>query len=178
GCLPVGHADSPAAGMTTAGGDATAPGARTLRRLLFLLPGGVALLAGLDAALILLGLWAPVTTERLPQVHGMLLVLGFVGTLISLERAVALGHPAGFCAPALLGAGGVLLLSPVPLVAGKVALIAGALALALVYLPLYRRQLDDSVLIQALGAVLATGGALMWLGGADIPMLLPWLAGF
>ena len=42
----------------------------------------------------------------------MLLVLGFVGTLIALERAVALRRPAGYPAPALLGLGALLLLSP------------------------------------------------------------------
>ena len=36
----------------------------------------------------------------------MLLVFGFVGTLVSLERAVALRRAAGFAAPALLGLGG------------------------------------------------------------------------
>ena len=69
------------------------------RRAGFLLPAALALLAGLDAALMLLGLRAPVTVDRLPDVHGMLLVLGFVGTVVALERAVALRHPAGFAAP-------------------------------------------------------------------------------
>ena len=69
--------------------------ARAARRLGLLLPAGLALLAGLDAALMLLGLPAPVSADRLPDVHGMLLVLGFVGTLIALERAVALGRRPG-----------------------------------------------------------------------------------
>src|SRR5690606_2490550 len=50
-------------------------------RMLWMLPAGLALLAGLDAGMLLLGLPAPVTTDRLPEVHGMLLALGFVGTL-------------------------------------------------------------------------------------------------
>jgi hypothetical protein len=149
-----------------------------LRRLPFLVPGGVALLAGLDAALMLLGLPAPVSADRLPDVHGMLLVLGFVGTLIALERAVALGRPAGFLAPALLGAGAVLLLSPAPLVVGRSTLLAGTVALTALYVPLWRRQRDDAVLIQCLGAVLAVGAATLWLGGVQVPALLPWLVGF
>lgn len=150
----------------------------TLRRLPFLLPGGVALLAGLDAALMLIGLPAPVDLARLPEVHGMLLVLGFVGTLIALERAVALARPAGYLAPALLGAGGLLLVSPSPLWTGRTLLLAGAAALALLYVPLWRRQRDDAVLVQALGAVLATGAAALWLGGVTVGALLPWLVGF
>ena len=37
-----------------------------IRRLAFLLPAGLALLAGLDAALMLLGVWAPVAGDELP----------------------------------------------------------------------------------------------------------------
>jgi hypothetical protein len=121
---------------------------------------------------------APVSTDRLPDVHGVLMVLGFVGTLISLERSVALGRAAGYLAPALLGVGGLLLVSPAPLVAGKVTLVGGTVAMAAVYVPLWRRQRDESVLVQALGAVLAVGAALLWLGGVGVPVLLPWLAGF
>ena len=149
-----------------------------ISRLVFLIPAGVALLAGLDAGLLLLGLPTPVTTERLPDAHGMVLVLGFVGTVIALERAVALRRRAGFAAPALLGAGGLLVISAAPLRLGQVALALGAAALIGVYIPLWRRQRDDSVLVQAFGAVLATGGALLWLGGLPVAHLLPWLAGF
>ena len=148
------------------------------RRLIFLIPAGVALLAGLDAGLLLLGIPAPVTTERLPDAHGMVMVLGFVGTVIALERAVALRRRAGYAAPALLGVGGLLLTSAAPLALGQIALAAGAAALIGVYIPLWRRQRDHSVLVQAFGAVLATGGALLWLGGIPIARLLPWLTCF
>jgi hypothetical protein len=165
---------------------AAAPQSRTaaprpdgaLHRLPFLLAGGVALLAGLDAALMLLGLPAPVSAARLPEVHGMLLVLGFVGTLIALERAVALGRRVGYLAPGLLGAGALMLVSPAPLAAGRAVLLAGTVATTAVYVPLWRRQRDDAVLVQALGAVLAVGAATLWLGGVAVPGLLPWLVGF
>lgn len=71
-----------------------------------MLPAGIALFAGLDAALVLIGLPAPIDGSRLPEVHGVLLVLGFVGTLISLERATALRRWYGYAAPMLLGLGG------------------------------------------------------------------------
>ncbi|MFE4464665.1 hypothetical protein ACFRCR_06025 [Oerskovia sp. NPDC056781] len=149
-----------------------------MRRAVFVLPAGLALLAGLDAALLLLGLPAPVTTERLPVVHGVLLVLGFVGTVIALERAVALRTRWGFVAPGLLGAGALALLSPAPLVVGQVLLVVGCAALCAVYVPLWRRQHDDAVLVQLIGALLATGGALLWLGGVGVADVLPWLACF
>lgn len=148
------------------------------RRGLLLLPAGLSMLAGLDAALLLLGLPAPVSAARLPEVHGVLMVLGFVGALVALERAIALGHPLGLVAPALLGGGGLALLSPAPLAVGQALLVAGTAALGVVYLPLWRRQRDEAVLVQALGAALGIGGALLWLAGLDVAVLLPWLAGF
>lgn len=150
----------------------------TLRRAVFVLPAAVALLAGLDAALMLIGLPAPVRADRLPEVHGFLLVIGFVGTLIALERAVALRRRAGFLAPVLLGVGGLLLISPAPLRAGQAVQLAGAVAMVAVYVLLWQRQRDDAVLVQALGAVLAAGAVLLWMGGVPVPRLLPWLVGF
>ena len=147
-------------------------------RVALMLPAGLTLLAGLDAGLVLLGVPAPVRTDRLPEVHGMLLVLGFVGTLIALERAVALRRAWGVLAPAGLGLGALAALSPLPLVVGQVVLVAGAVALVAVYLPLWRRQRDDAVLVQTLGAVHALGAAVLWLGGVEVSNLLPWLAAF
>lgn len=147
-------------------------------RPLLMLPAGISLLAGLDAALLLLELPAPFTTARLPLVHGMLLVLGFVGTLIALERAVALGTRWALAAPLLLGAGSLLLLSPAPITVGRGLMLGGTVALVAVYVPLWRRQADEAVLVQALGAVLAVGAAALWLGGVEIAVLLPWLVGF
>lgn len=149
-----------------------------IRRLAFLVPGALALLAGLDAALLLLGVWAPVDSDLLPDLHGILMVFGFLGTVIALERAVALGHPAGFLAPGLLGLGAILLLTPLPPLVGQLSLLAGSLALMLLYIPLFRRNLDDAILIQALGAALLAGAALMWAAGAPVAGLIPWLTGY
>ncbi|MEX0429334.1 hypothetical protein AB3X52_17070 [Nocardioides sp. DS6] len=153
----------------------TTPGRR---RAWLMLPAAVAMLAGLDAGLVLLGVPAPVRTDRLPVVHGMLMTLGFVGTLICLERAVALRRRVALVAPALLGLGSVLLLAPIPIAVGQSVLLAGTVAMGAVYVPLWRRQRDDAVLVEALGVVLAVGAATLWLGGTSMPLLVPWLAGF
>jgi len=144
-----------------------------------MLPAGLCLLAGLDAALVLLGLPAPVTTARLAETHGMLLVVGFVGTLISLERAVALRRWFGYAAPALLGIGGILLVTdPVPLVVGKWILVAGAASFTLLYVPLWRRRFDAQLLVQLLAASFALAATVLWVGGADMSRLLLWLFSF
>lgn len=166
---------------TTEARTVTQPGTRrgVSKRLFWMLPAGLALLAGLDAGLLLMGLPAPVSARRLPAVHGALLVLGFVATLVSLERATALGRRSGFIAPALLGLGAILLITdPVPLVAAKAVLAAGLTAFTLVYVPLWRRQYDASTLTQLLGTVLALAGVLLWIGGAPFSRTVPWLIGF
>lgn len=147
-------------------------------RALLLLPAGLALLAGLDGALLLLGLPAPLRLDRLETVHGPLMVLGFVGTVIALERAVALRTTAGYLAPVLLGAGALLCLSPAPLQVAQAVLLAGTLALLAVYSRIWRRQPALPLVVEVLGAVMAAGAALLWFAGVAVPHLAPWLVGF
>ncbi|HEY9523654.1 MAG TPA: hypothetical protein VIR33_10465 [Thermopolyspora sp.] len=146
---------------------------RTPVRLSFLLLGGIALLAGVDAALLLLGLGAPVVTARLAEVHGPLMVFGFVGTVVVLERAVATRRWWAFFAPGLLGLGGLAIMSPLPLVVGKAAFVVGSLILVAIYAEIWRKQTSTSTAVQALGAFLAVMATVLWLGGASIPQIVP-----
>jgi hypothetical protein len=148
------------------------------RQALVMTPAAICLMAGLDAALVLLDLPAPVRWDRLPEVHGALMVFGFVGTLIALERAVALGRRWALVAPAGFGVGGLALLSPLDLHVGKALLVTGGVGLVVVYRWLWLRQPSEALLLQAGGAVAATGGTVLWLGGVDVPVLLPWTVAF
>lgn len=144
---------------------------------LLLLPGGLALLAGMDAGLTLAGVPAPVASARLADLHGSLMVLGFLGTVISLERATALRAGWGFLAPGLTGAGTLaLVLLPDPLL-GRLLLSQGLLTLVLVYAVLFRRNRDLTVGVQALGATLAAAAALL-LTRIEVAVVLPLLIGF
>lgn len=147
-------------------------------RLALLVGGGIALLAGLDAALLLLGIAAPVTSERLASVHGMLMVLGFIGTLIALERAVALGRAWAFASPALMGLGGIALISPLPLPIAGALLMGGTGVQAIIFIPLWRRRRDAAVLVQAIGAACALGAATLFTGGVAMTACLGWLIGY
>lgn len=143
-----------------------------------MVPAGLTLLLGLDAALLLLDLPAPLSLERLPDVHGVLLVLGFVGTVITLERAVGLGRPAGYLAPALTGLGGLALLTAQPRLAGGALLTAGMAALLLVYRGLWHRQPQPALVVEGAGALSGLGAAALWWRDVEVPILLPWLVGF
>ncbi|USQ82067.1 hypothetical protein NF556_10635 [Ornithinimicrobium faecis] len=146
-------------------------------RWLLLAGGGVSLLAGLDASLLLLGLPAPVSIARLADVHGILMVLGFLGTVIALERAVALRQRWALLAPALLGAGGIALLTPAPTALGQILLVLGALTLVAIYAALWRRSHEVTILIQLLGGILAGCGAALW-SRVELAAVLPWLVAF
>ena len=109
-------------------------------RLPVLAAGGCALLAGLYGALLLLGTAVPAPPVPLEAVHGPLMVLGFAGTLIALERAVALGARWALLAPGCSGLGGLTLLVTGPSLAGKVLLMTASVVLLGVYRALWRRQ--------------------------------------
>lgn len=170
--------------MSTAVSRATATGRRepAVRRLL-LVPGGCALLAGLDAALTLAGLPAPVNVTAslgdhgtsLADLHGPLMVIGFLGTVIALERAVAARASWAYLAPGLLGAGAIAVATlPDPLL-GRLLMLQGAALLVVVYGALWRRNNDLTVGVEALGGVALAAAALMLLRvpvAATLPLLL------
>lgn len=147
-------------------------------RLSLLLLGGLSLLAGLDAALLLAGLPAPVTGERLAPVHGQLMTLGFLGTLIALERAIAVRAPWAFAAPAGMGLGAVLLLTAAPLFVGRAVQALGAVVLLAIHGALARRAPSVAVTVQSLGALLALAASLLWLAGIPTAALFGCVAGF
>lgn len=140
--------------------------------------GGLCLLAGLDAGLLLLGLPAPVASEQLVDLHAQLMVFGFLGTIISLERAIAVGRWWALAAPLGFGSGALAMLMGASPFIGEALQLCGALALTTTYRALYRRQPAPAITIQALGAVMASAAAILWLGGVATPTVVPWAAGF
>jgi len=139
--------------------------------------GGVSLLAGLWAGLLLLGVPLP-AGERLADGHGVFMTLGFLGTLIALERAVALGAGWAYLAPAAAGAGALALVAGAPAGLGQALLAAGGAVLVAIYAAVHGIQPSLHNTVQAVGAACWTVAAGLWLAGWDIPRIVPWLAGF
>ena len=152
----------------------------SLRRAGFLVPAGLALLAGLDAALMLLGVAAPVTADRLPDVHGMLAGPRVRGHADRLERVGGAPGPRRVrWRPALLGLGALLLVSPAPLPVGKTVRCSAA------------RRVRGASTCRCGGASATTpcwsrpsarcsasGGRRCGSAGCRSRTLLPWLVGF
>ena len=148
------------------------------RRLPVLVLAVVSLLAGLWGGLLLLGLSLPTLRTSTAADHGPLMALGFLGTVISLERAVALRRAWAYASPAAAAAGGLALVAGLPALVGWALFCFASVVLVVVYAVVHRIQPALHLKVMASGAVCWYVATLLWLGGWAIPRLVPWLAGF
>ncbi|WP_207549934.1 hypothetical protein [Thermostaphylospora chromogena] len=110
--------------------------------------------------------------------HGPLMVLGFLGTLISLERAVALRSRWAYLAPALAACGGLLAFTGVGEPSGRLALTAAAAWLVAIHLVPARRRPGWDTALQVGGSLAWYAGGMLWLTGRPPADLVPWFAAF
>lgn len=151
-------------------------GGRPLRAALMAV-AAVGLLAGLTGAWVLLGLPIPAAAVAFASVHGLLMAFGFLGTLVSLERAVALGRSWGYVAPAAAALGALSLVVGDTLMASDLFVVAG-LAFVAVYVAFDRIERSLHGTVQAAGAVGWLGGAVLLAAGRPVSSIVPWLAAF
>ena len=156
---------------------------RYLLRAPLLLLAACALTAGLWAGLVRLGWRLPPLFLRLPAQHGALMVSGFLGTVISLERAVALSQyrPARglvYLAPLLAGIGALALFFNLPPVVPRGLSSLGALGLVLIFVTILRLQPTPDHAVMGAGALLWLIGNGLWLAGLPVFRVVPWWAGF
>jgi hypothetical protein len=142
-----------------------------------------ALTAGLWAGLLRIGWQIPPLSARLLIEHGPLMVAGFLGTLISLERAVALsqlqqGRRVYFLAPLLAGLGTVALFLPVPPFVPRLLVTLAALGFLIIFIIIYRLQPSTHNAVMSLGVLLWLLGNGLWLVGLPVFRVVPWWVGF
>jgi len=147
---------------------------RRLRSPLMAL-GFLALLTGMWASLVRIGWDLPRPGAHIPASHGPLMVSGFLGTLIGLERAVALGQAWAYGAPTLTGIGATALILGLP---GQWLITLGSLGLVAILLAIVRRQATLFTFTMALGAVSWLAGNFLWAWGSPLFRVVPWWAGF
>lgn len=140
--------------------------------------GALALFAALDAGLVRLGWGLPLPNLDLLIAHGPLMVCGFLGTLICIERAVALDAWWGYAAPFLTGLGGMgLIINPAsPLAALSITL--GSAGLVALFVTFIRRQPALYTVCIGLGALVWLTGNSLWLAGWPLFAVVPWWMGF
>jgi hypothetical protein len=149
-----------------------------LRRAPLMALAVVALFAGLWGGLILLGLSLPNVVVSAGEAHGPLMALGFLGTLVSLERAVALGRWWVYVAPLAAGAGALADLAEAPGALGPALLTLAGVVLLGAYVVLHRLQLSAHNAVMGLGAVAWCAAGVLWLSGTDVSRFTPLMAGF
>ena len=140
--------------------------------------GMAALLGALWGGLLRLGWQLPALRAPVAAFHGPLMVAGFLGTVIGLERAVALGRPWAYAAPLATGLGGIALIAGAPVGAGPLLTTAGSAGLVCVFAAILRRQAALFTVVMALGAVVWLAGQILWLLGWPLHHIAFWWAGF
>jgi hypothetical protein len=125
-----------------------------------------------------MGWLLPLPNEQFVMIHGPLMVVGFLGTLIGLERAVALQRWWAYAIPAFggLSAIGALLMVPAEL-SGLLAGAASTLLIA-VFLTLYRQYPSEHFIIMALSALAWLVGNALWVAAAPVFAIVPWWVGY
>jgi hypothetical protein len=157
---------------------AAAPSEKWRRlRLIPLAAGAGSLLAGLWVGLARLGLVLPGGIPALAEFHGALMISGFLGTVISLERAVAIGRLWAYTAPALSAIGAGALIVGAPAFASGAFLLAGV-ALTFISATIVVRQPALFTIILTVAAVCWVGGTLVWLEGAPAAYVAGWWLAF
>jgi hypothetical protein len=145
-------------------------------RLLLLAAGAASLVAGLWDGLARIGVTLPMPQSA--DRHGALMICGFFGTLISLERAVALRQPWAYAAPALSALGALTLLFGAAEPMALMAFVAASLALTIGSTTIVMRQPALFTIGLAVAAAAWGIGALLLLVGRPMPDAVGWWLAF
>jgi hypothetical protein len=148
------------------------------RRVPLLAAGVVSMAAGAWLGLARIGWAVPLPRPDQLIAHGPIMVCGFLGTLISLERAVGLGARWAYTAPIAAAAGAVLLdIGQVGSPAAASITIASAIVVA-IFVVIFRRDPSLFALTMGAGALAWLVGNVLWLAGFAIYRIVLWWVAF
>ena len=147
-------------------------------RFVLLAFAAVSLIAGLWAGAARLGLDLPALHQELPSNHGPVMVVGFPGILIALERAVALDRLWPYGAALLAGGSVLTILSGFPPEFGPALALGGSCLLTAVFVSLHRQAPGAHFTVMILSGVAASVGNALWLNAQPFNLAAPWWAGF
>ncbi len=168
--IPADGAVSRAGGLPPAG------------RVPLLMLGFIGLLFGTGAGLARLGWPMPDAITGAAVLHGPLMIGGFFGVVIAIERAVAIGRYWAYGGPLLAGIGAVLAAfagggAPV-LSWAALFFLGGGLVFLAASLDVLRRQRALFTATLALGAACWPIGSAFWLAGYPLHAIVPWWLAF
>jgi hypothetical protein len=144
----------------------------------FLMLAILALLAALWAGLMRLGWQLPALTPSLALAHGPLMISGFLGTLITLERAVALKQKWMYIAPFLAGLGWLvsLLIPNQPF--GPILLTLASFGGVAILVEITRCEFALHTVTMLLGTLTWFVGNVLWATGSQIYQVIFWWQAF
>lgn len=144
--------------------------ANQLPRVILLVVVGAALLGGLGSGLARLGWQMGAFSRSAMIVHGPLMIGGFLGTLIALERAAALAGRARWAVavPIVNAAAAVALLLAQDRLLAKALLTLGSLGLVALFVLMLRLHPSRDVAVMAVGAAFWLLGNALWLAGWQV----------
>lgn len=138
----------------------------------------IALLAAMWGGLIRVGWNYPPIIQIMPAIHGPLMLVGFLGTLISIERAMALQLRWAYLAPFLSGLSTLILFLNLDSHIGILTATLSSIALLMIFAVIVNRHLTLYTLTMALSAVVWMLGNLIWLADSPVSRIVNWWAGF
>jgi hypothetical protein len=140
--------------------------------------GFICLAFGIQGGLLRLGYDFPWLSTSVVVNHGILMVSGFLGTVISLERAVAIGKRWAYLAPLCAAFGGLSLIAGLSPFAGIALTTIASLILSIATIYIFIRQRALFTFILLLGSLSWLIGNLFWLSGFTSGQLIPWWISF
>ncbi|HXG48601.1 MAG TPA: hypothetical protein VNO52_13320 [Methylomirabilota bacterium] len=149
-------------------------------RLPLLALGITALATGVWGGLSRLPLPLPLPADNANWLtfHGPLMVCGFLGTVIGLERAVGLPDKWPWLAPFLTGVGALTLVAGIMGRTGPWCLTAGSAVFLLVTCRVVHLRRELFTVTMSLGAVAWVIGNVLWLVDWPLARIVPWWIGF
>jgi hypothetical protein len=147
-------------------------------RFVLIVLAGFSLLTGLWSGLVRLGWILPVPSEEFPLAHGPVMVVGFLGTLIGLERAVALGRSWSYGIPILAAFSAVAVLTGFSVQLSALLAALASLLMVAVFVALYRQYPSEHFIIMGLSALAWLVGNVLWFVRLPIFRLVPWWVAF
>lgn len=148
------------------------------RRLPLLALGMLSLLAALWSGLVRLPWALPAPHAGWAALHGPLMIAGFLGTVIGLERAVGLRRTWAYAGPLATGLGALALIAGLDPTIGATLVTAGSAVLVAASLVVTSRQPAWFTVTMAAGALAWLGGNVLWLAGWPLFRVVLWWAGF
>lgn len=136
------------------------------------------LFVGVWAGILRLGWNWPTFQPGLAIVHGPLMISSFLGTLIGIERAVALGSRWVYTGPVLTALGGIFLMVGVLGQTGALLITLGSAFMVGVFAFIIKRVMADYTIVMGIGSVTWLIGNLLWLTGWPIYQVVMWWASF